>query len=257
MSSSASRARMKAPAVTPAGRAQPEVSPFPYSEVAGCQVAGSSGQIARTGSDSAALAAQAIERDTRARELGRQQGELEARARFEESLAHERSSVARAVADFRRERAAYYQKIEEEAVRLALSIARKVLHREAQVDPLLLMGVVRVALGRIEGATGVTLAVRPEKAADWRRFLASAMEPASLPEVVEDAAMAVDECELRTSMGSAALGLEVQLKEIERGLMDLLAARPQEKEKLQEQKKEKPQEKEKLQETKSQEKKKP
>lgn len=231
MSSSASRARVKGPAVTLGGNRQPEVSPFPYSEVAGCQVQGSGSQMARVGLDASALAAQGVERETRARELGRQQGELESRARFEESLAHERSAIADAVTDFRRERAGYYQKIEEEAVRLALSIARKVLHREAQVDPLLLMGIVRVALGRIEGATGVTLALRPEKAADWRRFLASSMEPAELPEVVEDAAMALDECELRTSMGSAALGLEVQLKEIELGLMDLLAARPREKEK--------------------------
>jgi hypothetical protein len=30
-------------------------------------------------------------------------------------------------------------------------------------------------------------------------------------------------------MGTAKLGVEVQLKEIEQGLMDLLAARPQEK----------------------------
>ena len=41
-------------------------------------------------------------------------------------------------------------------------------------------------------------------------------------------AMALEQCELRTSMGTAELGLEVQLKEIEQGLMDLLAARPQE-----------------------------
>jgi flagellar assembly protein FliH len=226
MSSSASRARVLAPAAIPAEGAQLEAFPFPYSEVAG-----SASQLSRAGSDASAQAAQAAEREARALELGRQQGELELRARFEESLAHERSAIANAVTEFRRERANYYQKIEEEAVRLALSIARKVLHREAQVDPLLLMGIVRVALGRIEGATGVTLAVRPEKAVEWRRFLASALNAAELPEVVEDPAMAQDQCELRTSMGVAALGLEVQLKEIERGLMDLLAARPGEKQK--------------------------
>jgi hypothetical protein len=55
-------------------------------------------------------------------------------------------------------------------VQLALSIARKVLHREAQVDPLLLMGIVRVALERIEGATGVTLAVHPEQVPEWRQL---------------------------------------------------------------------------------------
>jgi flagellar assembly protein FliH len=135
--------------------------------------------------------------------------------------------VATALAEFARERAAYYQKIEEEAVRLALSIARKILHREAQVDPLLLMGIVRVALERIEGATGVALAVHPQQAADWRRYLASRMDAGAMPEIVEDAAMALDRCTLRTSMGTAELGLEVQLKEIEQGLMDLLAARPQ------------------------------
>jgi hypothetical protein len=43
-------------------------------------------------------------------------------------------------------------------------------------------------------------------------------------------------------MGTAELGLEVQLKEIEQGLMDLLAARPQEpeRERQKEQEKEKP-----------------
>ncbi len=166
------------------------------------------------------------EREAEARELGRQQGERESRAGFEEQLARERAAVAQALTAFARERAAYYRKIEEEAVRLALSIARKVLHREAQVDPQLLMGILRVALERIEGATGVVLAVHPQQAAVWRSYLMSRLGPGELPEVVEDAAMALEQCELRTSMGTAALGLEVQLKEIEQGLMDLLAARP-------------------------------
>jgi flagellar assembly protein FliH len=145
---------------------------------------------------------------------------------FDEQLARERSSVATALTDFSRERAAYYRKIEKEAVQLALSIARKILHREAQVDPLLLMGILRVAMERIEGATGVALAVHPQQAAVWRNYLITRMGPGELPEIVEDPALALEQCELRTSMGTAALGLEVQLKEIEQGLMDLMAARP-------------------------------
>lgn len=239
MSSSPSRAQVSAP-MTPAS-AQLEVSAFPYGEVAG-----SAGQpvTGREGTNSPALVAQAAERELRAREMGRQQGELEARAKFEESLARERSAVAKALTDFAGERAGYYQKIEEQAVQLALSIARKVVRREAQVDPLLLMGMVRVALERIEGATGVVLAVHPQQAADWRCYLASCMEPGSLPEVMEDPAMAIERCQLRTSMGTAEMGLEVQLKEIEQGLMDLLAARPREQklgeQKLEEEKKDKP-----------------
>jgi flagellar assembly protein FliH len=175
--------------------------------------------------------AAAAESEAQARAAGRQQGEVESLAKFEEQLARERSAMAQALAGFARQRAAYYRKIEEEAVQLSLSIARKILHREAQVDPLLLMGIVRVALEQIEGATGVVLAVPPQQGDEWRRFLALRMDPAALPEIVEDPAMAPEQCELRTSMGIARPGVEVQLKEIEQGLMDLVAARPQEKEK--------------------------
>jgi len=228
MSSSPNRA----PDPASAGKAksgQLEVSPFLYREVlvsgSGQEFRGPAGGEGE--SDRQALASHVADREVQARALGRQQGEVDARAKFEEQLARERTAVGKALTDFARERAAYYQKIEEEAVQLAMSIARKILHREAQVDPLLLMGIVRVALERIEGATGVRLAVHPLQAADWHRYLASRMDPGELPEIVEDPAMAVEQCELRTSMGTAELGLEVQLKEIEQGLMDLLAARPQ------------------------------
>jgi flagellar assembly protein FliH len=228
MSSSPRRAPDPASAGTPAPapKEQPEALSFPYCEVtlpAGRQEFPRPGR-GESESDAALVTAQA-------RELGRRQGELEGRTKFEEQLAHERSAVAKALADFARDRAGYYQKIEAETVQLALGIARKILHREAQVDPLLLMGIVRVALERIEGATGVVLAVHPQQAADWQRYLASRMDPGDMPEIAEDPAMGPERCELRTSMGTAELGLEVQLKEIEQGLMDLLAARPREKEK--------------------------
>jgi flagellar assembly protein FliH len=168
----------------------------------------------------------AVEREAQVRELGRQQGVLEGRTKFDEQLAKERGVLAQALADFAHDRAAYYQKMEEECVRLALSIARKVLHREAQVDPLLLMGIVRVALEKMEGATGVALLVHPQQAEDWRRYLASRLDPADLPEIIEDPAIGMEQCRLRTSMGTSDLALELQLKEIEQGLMDLLAARP-------------------------------
>jgi flagellar assembly protein FliH len=169
----------------------------------------------------------AVEREAQLREMGRQQGLLESRAKFDQQLAKERAVLAQALADFARDRAAYYQAIEEECVRLALSIARKVLHREAQVDAQLLMGIVRVALEKIEGATGVALLVHPQQAEDWRCYLASRLDPGDLPEIVEDPAIAMEQCRLRTSMGTSDLSLELQLKEIEQGLMDLLAARPQ------------------------------
>lgn len=171
-------------------------------------------------------AADAAAREAQARAQARQEGEAQAGRIFEERLALERASVADALAKFTRDRAAYFGQVESEVVQLALSIARKILHREAQLDPLLLAGIVRVALEKIDGATGVVLRVHPQNAADWRRYLAIHLDPSDLPEIVEDPAQPLDRCALETSMGTATVGVEVQLKEIEQGLMDLLAARP-------------------------------
>lgn len=165
-------------------------------------------------------------REALARLQGRQEGQAEAHKLFEEHLTRERSGVASALAQFTRDRADYFAKIEAEVVELALSIARKILHREAQVDPLLLAGIVRVALEKIDGATGVTLRVHPQVATDWKRYLATNLEPADMPGIVEDVTLPLGQCSLQTSMGTAKIGLELQLKEIEEGLMDLLAARP-------------------------------
>lgn len=169
---------------------------------------------------------EAASREAQARALGQQEGKAEARKSFEEQLARERANLSVALAQFTHDRAAYFEKVEAEVVQLSLSIARKILHREAQIDPLLLAGMVRVALEKIDGATGIRLRVHPQNVADWRRYLTTHLDPADLPEIVEDPAQAPDRCTLETSMGTAMIGLEVQLKEIEQGLMDLIAARP-------------------------------
>jgi hypothetical protein len=52
------------------------------------------------------------------------------------------------------------------------------------------------------------------------------MENVPAPEVFEDPAIAPGECRIDTSLGSTEVGLESQLKEIETGLLDLLAERP-------------------------------
>jgi len=195
---------------------------FPYDSISEMAVAKSN--AIEPWAASAAPSASVREDEVRAE--GVREGLAEGQRKFAEQLARERSSVASALAQFTRDRATYFEKIEAEVVQLALTIARKILHREAQVDPLLLAGVVRVALEKIEGATGVVLRVHPQNAPDWLRFLSLQLDPRDLPQIVEDPSQPLDACLLETSMGSAVLGLDVQLKEIEQGLMDLLAARP-------------------------------
>jgi flagellar assembly protein FliH len=224
MSTSPSRA----PAVLSGKRPLPEPLSFPYDLIpavpAGSGVTATHAAAGSPGHAQEASNAAALEAEVRAQ--GRLEGQAQARKAFDEQLATERSRMAETLAQFTRDRATYFQKVEGEVVQLALSIARNILHREAQIDPLLLAGIVRVALEQIDGATGVVLRIHPDHGPDWRGYLATRLDPRDLPEIIEDPAQPANQCSLETNMGVTTIGVEVQLKEIEQGFMDLLAARP-------------------------------
>ncbi len=197
--------------------------PFPYDDAASQRLSAEHDANAIPSVSSHELSA----RDTEIRSAARLEGESAARLRFEGDLAQERSRIAAALAEFARDREKYWRAVEGEVVQLSLSIARKVLYREAQVDQLVLAGLVRVALETIDAATSVVLHVHPQRANEWRTFMQGRFDAAQVPEVREDPSLPPDRCSIETSMGRAELGLDIQLKEIEQGLMDLLAARQQ------------------------------
>jgi len=107
--------------------------------------------------------------------------------------------------------------LEQEAVGLALAIAARILRREAQTDPLLLIGAVRVALGQLASSTTVRLKVPAQDQAMWEESLALMPGLAIRPKVIGEAAMELGECRMETEIGSADLGLWAQLKAIEKG----------------------------------------
>ena len=71
-----------------------------------------------------------------------------------------------------------------------------ILHREAQVDPLLLAGIARVALEKIDGATGVILRLHPQNGADWRAYLSTRLDTSDLPEIIGDPSLVTPSVEL-------------------------------------------------------------
>jgi flagellar assembly protein FliH len=165
-------------------------------------------------------------REKRAWDLGFQQGQTQARAESEKTATQRRETLAQALRDFAGERHTYYQRVETEVVQLALAIARKILHREAQIDPLLLAGVVRVALEKVATGTGIRLRVHPSQVDVWRKFFDHQADLQPIPELLGDASLATDQSVLETTLGSTELTLQSQLKEIEQGFFDLLAHRP-------------------------------
>src|SRR5271157_1778310 len=162
-----------------------------------------------------------------ARAEGLRAGEAQARAAAEQAIAQQRSAVLAAVQDFAQQRADYFRRVESEVVRLALAIARKVLHREAQMDPLLLAGVVHVALDQIQAGTRVVLRTSADSAETWGKFCAEHWPDNPAIEVVSDTALEGDRCVLQSELGASEISLDSQLKEIESGFFDLLGERPE------------------------------
>ena len=138
----------------------------------------------------------------------------------EERLRHQLNSM---LDQFAQERDRYLQALEREVVKLALAIAARILRREAQMDPLLLTGAVRVALGQLSAATEVRLRVPPAELDMWRDAVAHLPNLAIHPEVVAGDRMLLGECVIETSLGSVDLGVRSQLGEIERGFFDRAA----------------------------------
>jgi len=160
-------------------------------------------------------------REAQLRELGRAEGEAKARAEIQELLVEERNQIVSALKEFSVERQRYFEQVEGEVVQLALAIARKVLHREAQVDPELLAGLVRYTLEKLSEGTRVRLRVAPGQLPEWERNFASAAQ------VVGDERLGRGECLIESEVGTTAVNVDEQLKEIEQGLMDLLSHRPE------------------------------
>jgi flagellar assembly protein FliH len=137
-------------------------------------------------------------------------------------------ALTAALEDFIASRDYYLAQVEQEVVRLALAIAARILHREALMDPLLLAGAVRVALGQLADTTEVCLKVPASEHEMWREMLHLMPNLPLHPKLFEDDALTTGECLLETQLGSVDLGVRSQLAEIERGFFDLLEYRSKE-----------------------------
>jgi len=165
-------------------------------------------------------------REREAFDRGMREGEARATAAYRTELASAQALAGRAIEQFKAEREAYFRRIEPEVVQLALAIARKILHREAQMDPLLLTGMVHVALEKLDSGTRVRMRTNPGDVHAWNEYFSQSTAYPQVPELVGDPALQHGECAMETEIGSTIISLDTQLKEIEQGFFDLLEQRP-------------------------------
>ena len=170
--------------------------------------------------------AELAERIARERADAVEQTEQRLRQQVESQLQAARAAVAEALKAFETQRAEYFARVEAEVVQLALAIAAKILHREAQVDPMLVATLVKMTIDKMREGSSVTIRVAPGHAARWKQYFSAQANSARI-EVTEDAALSDHDCVLETELGVANFGLDTQLKEVEQGFFDLLALRPE------------------------------
>ncbi len=162
-------------------------------------------------------------------EQGREDGLAAAQGAEQAARADKLQRLAAAVEnlaqDFAGERGRYYEQLEREAVKLALAMAGRILRREAQMDPLFLLGAVRVALGQLTASTKVRLRVPAADAELWTEAMALLPNRDTRPEVIAAEGIEVGQCVMETELGSADLGVRAQLGEMERSMFDRSSAR--------------------------------
>lgn len=193
------------------------VRPFSYTPANGANA-----QFSSRGTFDHSAADAAIRK---AHETGVSEGQALARANFEQQIAEARGQILEALRSFSKERQDYFTRVEMEVVRLSLSIARKILHRESQLDPLVLTGVVHVALEKLNKDTKVVLRTHHGEVRAWNDYLRRCGDIFPGISVMADPSLASGHCVLDTDFGSTEISLETQLTEIEQGFFDLLEQR--------------------------------
>jgi flagellar assembly protein FliH len=113
------------------------------------------------------------------------------------------------------------RQMEEDLVRLAIVVARRILHRELTVDPEALLGVVKAAVEKIESRELNRIRMSAADAPVLQQILSRA----SLPErvqLVPDSGLERGSVILETTRGILDSSITTQLEEIERGFVDLV-----------------------------------
>jgi flagellar assembly protein FliH len=154
-------------------------------------------------------------------EKGRQAVRAEAAA--EVAAAVER--LAQAMTEIAQIRAQLLERTESDLVKLAIEIARRILHREMTVDPAALEALVGVALEKLQSQQIYRVRVHPDQEPMVRACLQK-LGNGSPVEIVADAGQERGGVVFESSRGNLDASLETQLAEIERGLIDRLRKRP-------------------------------
>jgi flagellar assembly protein FliH len=115
---------------------------------------------------------------------------------------------------------------EGDLVRLAVAIARRILHRELQVDSDALLGLTKAALGKIDQREIHVIRTHPDNVELIQRVLEQGRIQKRI-EISGDARLGRGALIIETSRGQLDASVDTHLEEIERGFADLVGEQGQ------------------------------
>jgi flagellar assembly protein FliH len=163
--------------------------------------------------------ARASQIEAEARERGLAEGRALASLEMNQALETLRTQLAETIEEIHLLKQTIAAQAERDLVRLAIEIARKIVHREVTVDPEVVLAITRVALRRIHDQTSVTIHLHPD---DYRyvKGRGDSLAHGGTVELVEDPSIERGGCLIRTQMGDVDARIERQFAEIARGFFD-------------------------------------
>jgi flagellar assembly protein FliH len=173
---------------------------------------------AGAGREDAEREAQALEQ---ARREGFAAGVAAGRRETEEQVRPAMDGLARNLAEVARLRDTIREEATHDLVRLAVSIAARVMHREVSLDPDALTGLVRTAFLKLQAREIQRVRMHPGLEPLVRKSMEQAGSPKKLV-LAADSALKPGELFLETPQGILDASVDTQLREIERGLIDRL-----------------------------------
>ena len=159
-----------------------------------------------------------------ARQEGAREGEAAGLRRASEQLEPVLRRMAKTVEELAACRSRFRREAEQDLVRLAMAVARRILRRELAIDSGVMLGLVKAALDQLDLRETHRLRAHPQDAPALEPRLRELGLPARL-EIVPDAGLERGAAVFETSRGEMDASMDTQLAEISRGLADLVERR--------------------------------
>jgi flagellar assembly protein FliH len=164
-----------------------------------------------------------IEREAHQRGFseGKNIGQQQAKAELQPVL----DQLGKSLATLSSLRSRVRSEAEGDLLKLAISIARRVLHRELTLEPESIEGLIRVALEKLHSRELCRIRVHPDQESAIRNAL-ERFSNSQKVELVADSSMQCGDVIFETAHGNLDASIESQLREIERGFADRLRRVP-------------------------------